>query len=69
MTQLDCPTCHQRYTIPEEMKNHVEQVHQLKKLTRTGYFFLKIEYLNWKQPAWLVTKFFHFFRAAVSLVE
>ena len=31
MTELDCPTCHQRYTIPEEMKNHVEQVHQLNK--------------------------------------
>ena len=58
MTQLDCPTCHQMYTIPEEMKNHVEQVHTLnRELTRTGYFFLKIEYRNWKQPAWLVPKF------------
>jgi hypothetical protein len=29
MTELDCPTCHQRYTIPKEMKNHVEQVHKV----------------------------------------
>jgi len=31
MTELDCPTCHHRYSLPEEMKNHSEEVHQLNK--------------------------------------
>ena len=41
MTQLDCPTCHQRYTIPEEMKNHVVEVHQLNKAYMDWIFFLE----------------------------
>ena len=41
MTELDCPTCHQRYAIPEEMKNHVEQVHQLNKAYMDWIFLLE----------------------------
>jgi hypothetical protein len=41
MTELDCPTCHQRYMIPEEMKNHVEQVHQLNKAYMDWIFLLE----------------------------
>ena len=40
MTELDCPTSHQRYKIPEEMKNHVEQVNQLQKAYMDWIFLL-----------------------------
>jgi hypothetical protein len=41
MTELDCPTCHQRYKIPEEMKNHLEEVHKINRAYMDWIFLLE----------------------------
>jgi hypothetical protein len=41
MTELDCPTIHQRYKIPEEMKNHLEEVHNINRAYMDWIFLLE----------------------------
>jgi len=41
MTELDCPTCHQSYKIPEEMKNHLGEFHQLNRAYMDWIFLLE----------------------------
>ncbi len=60
MTKLDCPICHKRYSLPEDMKNHSEEVHHLNRGYLDWIFLLEDRISQLEANSMLVTRFYFF---------